>query len=217
MKTARTGPGNEPQKLLGPRAPVYRGFIATARPQRAVSGAMSLTFPPVAEGDLAGLIELLTSDRWPFHLDVEPTPASVEANLAHFQPSEAQAPHWIELADERIGLVVLRELDDPTPVFDLRLKATHRRRGLGRATLAWLARETFEAHGKHRLEGHTRADNRPMQRLFARTPGWVLEGCFRQTWRDREAGIWRDALAYGLLAEDWRRGSETPLSQPLAG
>ena len=78
-------------------------------------------------------------------------------------------------------------------------------------------RETFEAHGKHRLEGHTRADNRPMQRLFARTPGWVLEGCFRQTWRDREAGIWRDALAYGLLAEDWRRGSETPLSQPLAG
>ena len=39
---------------------------------------------------------------------MEPTPASVEANLAHFQPNEAQAPHWIELAGERIGLVVLR-------------------------------------------------------------------------------------------------------------
>lgn len=171
-----------------------------------------LAFPAVAEGDLAGLIELLTSDRWPFHLDVEPTPASVEANLSHFQPSEEHAPHWIELGGARVGLVVLRDLEDPTPVFDLRLKSAYRRRGLGRASLEWLAREAFEVHGKHRLEGHTRADNRPMQALFARTPGWVLEGCFRQTWRDREAEVWRDALAYGLLAEDWRSGGRTPLS-----
>jgi len=176
---------------------------------------MSLTFPAVAEGDLAGLSELLTSERWPYHLDVEPTPQSVEANLAHFQPSAENAPHWIELEGERVGLLVLRELDDPTPVFDLRLRAAWRGRGLGGAALEWLARETFEVHGKHRLEGHTRADNRPMQALFTKTPGWLLEGCFRQTWRDREAGVWRDALAYGLLADDWRAGVVTPLSAAL--
>ncbi|MGE0712712.1 MAG: GNAT family N-acetyltransferase [Planctomycetota bacterium] len=179
---------------------------------------MDLLFPPVAEADLDDLVALLSSETWPFHGDPQPTAARVRERVAEgaWTRGPDTAPHWIELGGERVGLVTLRELEDPTPVFDLRLRAACRGRGIGGRALEWLARETFEVHGKHRLEGHTRRDNRAMRRVFERSPGWVLEGCYRQAWPD-PAGAWHDALAYALLARDWREGTVTSNGLVLAG
>ena len=152
----------------------------------------------------------LCSDRWPHHGVAEP---SLEVARGWVESgrfgSESSRAHWIEVAGERVGLVNLEELDDPTPTFDLRIRSAHRRAGLGRLALAWLAEQAFVTHGKHRVEGHTRADNVGMRGLF-HAAGWVQEAYYRRAWPDA-AGAFHDATAYALLRDDWRARTTTPL------
>lgn len=160
------------------------------------------------------LIELLTTDTWPFHVYVRPTREQAARAVDEGQyggptAEGAARAFWIELEGERVGLVTLRELDDPTPVFDLRLRAPFRGRGLGRAAVRWLAHHVFTATDKHRLEAHTRVDNVAMRRAL-RACGWVKEAHYRRAWPDHEGG-WHDAIAYAALKDDWLRGAVTPV------
>ncbi|MBL4844348.1 MAG: GNAT family N-acetyltransferase [Planctomycetes bacterium] len=160
----------------------------------------------------------LIADPWPFHGTVQHSAESVAKSVASgAYEGPDNEPHWIWLGAERVGLVVFRELEDPTPVFDLRLVGAARGRGLGGQVLAWLAKEAFGRHGKRRLEGHTRADNLPMRRCFERL-GWQQEAHYRAAWPD-PAGTWHDATAYAILATEWAGGPpvEVPLVFPPAG
>jgi RimJ/RimL family protein N-acetyltransferase len=141
---------------------------------------------------------------------VTPTPTVVRAWIdeGRFDLPDA-AGHWIEVDGERAGLVVLRELGDMTPTFDLRLRAAFRGRGLGRAALRWLAEHVFATSDKPRLEGHTRADNLAMRAAF-RAAGWVQEAHYRRAWPD-EARRLHDAVAYAILRDDWASGTTTPV------
>ena len=171
---------------------------------------MSPSFSPVDPSHAEVLIDWLSSDRWPFHGSAEPSPDTVRGWVAggRFWGEHVRS-HWIERAGERVGLVVLEELEDPTPVFDLRIQSEARRTGLGRDTLAWLAEQTFGEHDKHRLEAHVRADNAAMRGLL-HALGWVQEAYYRQAWPDA-AGAWHDATTYSLLRADHRAGTRTPL------
>ncbi len=163
--------------------------------------------------DDPALIAWLTSETWPFHGRARPSAADVEGWLASgsFEGPDNQ-PRWIEVAGERAGLLVLRELEDPTPVFDLRLRAPYRGRGLGRAAVRWLAEHVFTTTDKARLEGHTRADNLAMRRVFEAV-GWVQEAHYRQAWPDA-AGKLHDAVTYAVLRSDWASGTVTPVPWP---
>ncbi len=173
------------------------------------------SFRPVSLPDeRAALIELLTGDAWPFHVLVRQTPeraaAAIDEGLYGGPTSGGGAQaFWIELEGQAAGLVTLRELDDPTPVFDLRVRTPFRRRGLGRAAVRWLAGHVFSTTDKHRLEGHTRADNLPMRRTF-RACGWVKEAHHRRAWPDADQG-WHDAITYAVLKDDLARGAVTPV------
>jgi RimJ/RimL family protein N-acetyltransferase len=103
----------------------------------------------------------------------------------------------------------LHEFTDLTPVFDLRLKASVRNRGLGRKIVYWLAEYLFTQTEKHRIEGHTRVDNVAMRRLL-KACGWVLEAYHRQAWPD-DKGQYHDAVTYALLKSDWEKGTSTTI------
>lgn len=161
------------------------------------------------------LAAFLIADTWPYHGTVQHTPESVAESVASgAYEAPDNEPHWIWAGSERVGLVVLRELEDPTPVFDLRLRASARGQGLGGQVLDWLAERAFAHHGKHRLEGHTRADNLPMRKCFE-NKGWQQEAHYRQAWPD-PAGVWHDATAYALLRSEWEGGEPVPVPLSFA-
>ena len=105
--------------------------------------------------------------------------------------------------------MALHELSDWTPVFDLRLATAWRGQGLGRRVMPWLADYVFRETRTHRIEGHARAANLPMRRVF-QACSWVKEGHHWQAWPDGN-GRFHDAVTYALLRADWEGGKSTPV------
>lgn len=170
-------------------------------------------FDPRAEGEI---VRWVAGDRWPFHGVEAPTAQNVSAWVreGRFHSDESRS-FWIvrEGDGERVGLVTVEDLGDPTPIFDLRVARPYRGRGIGRQAVTWLARYVFTEFGKHRVEGHTRHDNVAMRRVFEAC-GWVQEAYYRRAWRD-SASNWHDAVAYALLRDDWESGRTTPIGDRL--
>ncbi len=118
---------------------------------------------------------------------------------------------WImNETERRIGLIRLFDLSDPTPMFDLRIKTSHRGRGIGAEALRWLTDFVFETMpDKIRIEGYTRRDNRAMRRVF-RKCGYVKEAHHRKSWPS-ESGIYYDSVGYGITRYDWKNNITTPV------
>jgi RimJ/RimL family protein N-acetyltransferase len=169
-----------------------------------------LSFVELDEADAQELARWLAADEWPFHGTRRPELEQARGwiDSGRFFGSESRS-FWIGVgAERRAGLLALQELQDLTPVFDLRLRSPFRGRGLGGRVLGWLAGRVFTQEGKHRVEGHTRADNEAMRRLF-RAAGWVQEAYHRQAWPAE--GRMHDAVTYALLKSDWEAGTRTPV------
>lgn len=166
----------------------------------------------VRDDELEQLAVFLASDEWPFHGNPRPDEDTARRQVLEerrFTGPGARA-WWIVEDGERVGVVALQELEDPTPVFDLRLAAAARGRGLGRRAVALLAERLFTETDKPRLEAHVRADNEAMRRCLAAAGPWVQEAHHRQAWPDA-AGVMHDCVTYGLLRRDWETGRPTPV------
>lgn len=171
--------------------------------------SIEVSFDPLRDADADALAEWIAADVWPYHGTARPTAGQVRDWIAHgrFTGDESRS-FWIRAPGEpRAGLIAIQELSDVTPIFDLRIRSAYRRRGLGREALDWLAGHVFSTTDRHRIEGHTRADNEPMRRLFG-AMGWVLEAHYRQAW-PAEGGGYHDAVSYALLRADWASGART--------
>ncbi len=157
------------------------------------------------------LANWISGETWPFHVNNNPTYDDVVKRIENGDFIEPEnRTFWIMLPDnpEPAALVILQELSDPTPVFDLRIKGEFRGKGLGRLILDELTRLVFTTTEKHRMEGHTRADNIAMRRVFKKC-GWVMEAFYRHSWPDAQGGF-HDAVAYAILKSDWESGTTTP-------
>ena len=172
-------------------------------------------FVRLAEGDSEheALAVFLTGDTWPFHGVEQPTRETAADWLAEsrFFGSESRS-FWVRTAGgaETAGLVTLKDLQDRTPLFDLRLRAAYRGRGLGTAAVRWLTRYLFtELPEILRIEGDTRQDNIAMQRTFERC-GYVRESHHRQAWPSSQGFVY-DAYGYAILRQDWLSGGTTPV------
>lgn len=108
-------------------------------------------------------------------------------------------------ADPIVGLIRLldlTDLDHGSPLFDLRIGATDRGRGLGAAAVGWLTAHLFHRYERlHRIEATTRDDNRAMRCVLERC-GYRLEGRLREDWRS-ECGTRFDTMVYGILRREW--------------
>jgi RimJ/RimL family protein N-acetyltransferase len=164
--------------------------------------AVNLTYVRVADEEHPAVVAFLCADEWPFHglphLSVE------AAHDVVVSDAETES-FWIRSDGEEVGLVRLldlADLDDGSPLFDIRIAAAHRGRGVGTAAVHWLSAHLFGNHPMlHRIEATTRGDNGAMQTVFDRC-GYRQEGVLREAWRSAN-GDRHDTLIYGLLRHEW--------------
>jgi RimJ/RimL family protein N-acetyltransferase len=157
----------------------------------------------VEEAD--ALVGFLTGEEWPFHVESTVDGAAVRARVDAGAYSDA---FWIRDDLATLGLVRLMDLDDGTPLFDLRVRASARGRGVGTAAVAWLTEHVFTNYPTDRVEGTTRQDNHAMRHVFTKA-GYVKEAHYRDAWPSRD-GL-RDSVGYAILRRDWKDGVITPV------
>jgi RimJ/RimL family protein N-acetyltransferase len=159
--------------------------------------------------DTEPLIRFLTGESWPFHSVSEVDRETARQWIADGRfDNEENRSFWIVGGDERVGLVRLMDLTDGTPLFDLRIRAGHRGRGIGVRAVTWLTRYLFEELPDiRRIEGTTRQDNRPMRRVFLRC-GYAKEAHYREAWPAMDGTV-HDTVGYAILRRDWLSGKVT--------
>lgn len=152
--------------------------------------------------DVETAIAFLTGHVWPYHSRSRLT--SEEASRIKLGPTEDVRSFWVFDQGRRAGLVRLYDLADTdtgSVLFDLRLAADQRGRGLGRTVVAWLTNMLFTSYPKlHRIEATTRIDNHAMRRVLEHNH-YALEGQLRETWLD-DTGHRHDTALYGRLRRD---------------
>jgi RimJ/RimL family protein N-acetyltransferase len=155
------------------------------------------------EGD--ALVDFLTGEEWPFHVESTVDGDGVLARVAAGFYTNA---FWIRNDLATLGLVRLMDLDDGTPLFDLRVRSAARGRGVGTSAVAWLTAHIFTNFTTDRVEGTTRQDNHAMRHVFAKA-GYVKEAHYRDAWPSR--GGLHDSVGYAILRRDWKDGVTTPV------
>ncbi len=156
---------------------------------------MEIEFVPLDPADTDALDALLRDEDWPFHAGGGRGVRWTGDDVRTF---------WITAGGDRAGLLRLYDLDGG-PMFDLRLRAAYRGRGIGTAAVGWLTDWVFAAYPvEHRVEGTTRADNAAMRRVFERC-GYTHEATYRQGW-PVPGGAPLDSVGYAILRSDPRTG-----------
>lgn len=172
---------------------------------------MTLEFIPFDDSQAERLAAFLAAHDWPFHSGGRPTVASA---LAWVQEgafdNDSTRTFWIVDDTVEVGIVRLDDLDDGTPLFDLRLAETARGRGIGTAAVRWLTDYLFaELPAENRIEATTRRDNVAM-RVALRRCGYVKESHWRDSWPAADGSV-HDGIGYGVLRSDWESGRSTPV------
>jgi RimJ/RimL family protein N-acetyltransferase len=159
--------------------------------------------------DTEPLIRFLTGESWPFHSVSEVDRETARQWIADGRfDNEENRSFWIVAGDESVGLVRLMDLTDGTPLFDLRIRAGRRGRGIGVRAVTWLTRYLFEELPDiRRVEGTTRQDNRSMRRVFLRC-GYAKEAHYREAWPAMDGTV-HDTVGYAILRRDWLSGKVT--------
>ncbi|MER2137659.1 MAG: GNAT family protein [Arthrobacter sp.] len=173
---------------------------------------MAISFLPMTDSaeESEALVGFLTSNRFPFHVRSEHSEASARKLIEEGRFwSDESIGFWIQNGPQRIGLVVLDDLEEDTPMFDLRLAEEYRGRGLGVPVLRELCGMVFDRFPDAvRFEGQTREDNIAMRRTFLRA-GFLKEAHYRLGWPTTE-GARVASVAYAILRQDWVNGGITP-------
>ncbi len=175
---------------------------------------MTVTLVPLdpTGADRGGLVAFLAREEFPFHVRRRISPADAERGIdAGAWRDDEHESFWVD-SDEhgRAGVLRLEDLQDPTPLFDLRIAGALRGRGLGVAALRAATDHVFTTMPDvARFEGQTREDNTAMRRAFVRA-GWVKEAHYRDGW-PVDGGAPLASVAYGVLRRDWASGTTTPV------
>lgn len=171
---------------------------------------MSITFVPMAPSDTEDLIDFLTSNRFPFHVQAAPQAADIRSKIENgrFWNEDTQG-YWVLRNGQRIGLAALEDLqEDDSPLFDLRLAETQRGKGVGVEVLRALCDMVFAMMPNTlRFEGQTREDNIAMRKTFLRA-GFLKEAHYRLGWPTNDGGHVA-TIAYSILRQDWENGTVT--------
>lgn len=164
------------------------------------------------KNDVDTLVEFLTSDTWEFYGTPNPKPERIRANYDELYMGEGCKSFWVVLDQNiKVGIIRIYELEDDTPVFDIRILSKYKDMGIGTITVNWLVDYIFNNyHGKERIESNTRQDNYAMRCVFHKC-GFIKEAHYRKGWVGND-GIQYDAIGYGITKEDWKNGKTTQLN-----
>jgi len=162
--------------------------------------------------EIDALVEFLTSDTWEFLGTPNPKPERIRASYEnHYYTGDDCKTFWvISDQDIKMGMVRIYEMEDPTPVFDIRISSKYKGMGIGTSTVKWLVDYIFSNfNDKDRIEANTRQDNYAMRTVFYKC-GFAKEAHHRKAWVGND-GIPYDAIGYGITKEDWKNGQTTPV------
>lgn len=165
------------------------------------------------KNDIDTLTEFLTSDTWDFHGEPNPSPEKIRENYKNgVYSGDNCRTFWVILnQDTKVGIIRIFDLQDTTPLFDIRILSKYRELGVGTITVSWLIEYIFiKFSDKVRIEGYTRQDNYAMRCVFHRC-GFVKEAHHRKAWGDKNGEL-HDAIGYGVIKEDWQNGKTTPVN-----
>lgn len=171
---------------------------------------MSITFVAMTPADTEDLIESLSGNRFPFHVQAAPQAPDIRAGIerGRFWNEDTQG-YWVLQDERRIGMAALEDLqEDDAPLFDLRLNEAQRGKGLGVEVLRALCGMVFRSMpNTRRFEGQTREDNIAMRKTFIRA-GFLKEAHYRLAWPTNDGGHLA-SIAYAILRQDWETGTVT--------
>lgn len=170
---------------------------------------MPVNFLPMSPADTEDVTAFLSSNRFPFHVQSAPRAQAVRAGVesGRFWNADTQG-YWVLRDGQRLGMAVLEDLQEASPLFDLRLDETHRGKGLGVEIVRALCDLVFTTMpGVLRFEGQTREDNIAMRETFLRC-GFLKEAHYRMGW-PTEDGRHLASIAYAILRQDWQHGTVT--------
>lgn len=162
--------------------------------------------------DLEALVSFLTSDTWQFHSTPNPDPEKIRKNFdTQLYDSDESKTFWaVDDTGVKVGLIRVYDLEDPTPVFDIRIHSAYRGMGLGTVMVNWLVDHIFTNYPQMiRIEAHTRHDNYAMRCVLHKC-GFIKEAHHRNEWPDA-TGKRHDSVGYGKTKEDWETGTIRPI------
>lgn len=166
--------------------------------------------------DNEALAKFITSQSWPFHVHSNVSEQQILQSIqAGNYSGEANQTFWILWnKTERIGIIRLfdmDDLDDGSPLFDIRILNGFQGKGIGQLSAQWLTRYLFDGWPSlNRIEGTTRADNTAMRKVF-QICGYAKEGHYRKSW-PADGGVLQDTVRYSILRSDWQTGNTTPVN-----
>jgi RimJ/RimL family protein N-acetyltransferase len=164
---------------------------------------MQLRFDPIVASDAGLLGRFLSGSEWPFHVEQWVDENWVRGRLesGHFFGSDSRS-FWIRGDEEApLGFARVFDLEDLTPLIDLRLATAARGQGIGTLALRGLTTWVLSEYpGAGRLGGYTRHDNLAMRRVFEKC-GFAQEAHHRRAWRVAGAAP-VDAVGYAILRDE---------------
>lgn len=170
---------------------------------------MHIEFLRFSLPDVEPLVDFLTEEEWPYHVGTQDRETVRRRAVEGLYDNEETRTFWVLVDGEHAGLVKLQDLNDDTPLFDLRIRQAWRERGIGTKAVAWLTGYLFtELPGISRIEGTTRQDNHAMRAIF-RKSGYAKESHYREAWPAPD-GTRYDSIGYAILRRDWLSGTVTP-------
>lgn len=157
------------------------------------------------------LVQLLTTETWPYHGTENPTEEAIQASIQQGNYTNADTKTFL-IQDKNntvIGMFRLFDLEDPTCLFDLRLKQQARGQNRGAHAVKWLTELAFTNYPHLiRIEGHTRHDNLAMRKTFHNS-GYVKEAYHRSAWPQNDKLF--DSVGYAITRTDWQQNITTPI------
>ncbi|TFD94539.1 GNAT family N-acetyltransferase [Jeotgalibacillus sp. R-1-5s-1] len=156
------------------------------------------------------LLAFMTDSDWPYHVEDHASESRLAKTVESGWYTDRRETFWVMDHDEKIGLLVIHDIDDTIPVFDLRLAEKARGKGTGSEVLEWLKTYLFDRkEPKIRIEAYTRVDNIGMRKAFSKS-GFVKEGYLRDAWEGNHGEL-HDALCYSAIRSDWQKGTLRPI------
>lgn len=155
------------------------------------------------------LVSLMTNNQWVYHRDEIVKEESVRKAFKDGYYQNNRETFWIIDNGVKVGILIINDMDDTIPLFDVRLDHHYRGRGYGVRSLLWLQHYLFEEKNKIRIEGYTREDNHAMRKCFTNA-GFVKEGYLRGSWENADGSI-SDSIVYGAIQSDWKNNKVTPI------
>ncbi|NLP52572.1 GNAT family protein [Bacillus sp. RO1] len=161
------------------------------------------------------LVQLLTTETWPYHGTENPAEEAIQASIQQGNYTNEGTKTFLIQAENQtvIGMFRLFDLEDPTCLFDLRLKQHARGQKRGAHAVKWLTTFAFTNYPHLvRIEGHTRHDNLAMRKTFHNS-GYVKEAYHRSAWPQNDKLF--DSVGYAIIRTDWEENITTPIEDQI--